>query len=521
MPMDGGGPLSTVYSPQGGRGIRQKPTTHPASDLGGVKTFIGNSEGRWIDSAGTRKYKDAAYCGRDAHQCYNAANDTDTAPWFHSFCKESKTQQLQSQIRGDTGEGEHCRAKEPTLVPRKYRSRTFPLHSPTTISDPLSFSLHIAPNLLYSGQQACAPFTHPLSSAANRAAESLSNRLKFLTPATETANPCKLTCRLPNSVTSHHVATGEAEWEAVHLLQEATGSPKMDERGTFTFLDKQRVDLPASPLTPHLRWLHLIPEPVCSWLRDPELHFLANPMLQALDSAASLPGHRVYAITGHFPAIIEKAYTAGVVTWSDPLSETQEYRAMASKITMTSFAVRKDQNHDRMISWPRVQNSYMPQPPHTELPSPDMFSSIRVPDSATLSGFYFDIDNMFHNIMLPSALSRLMPLAPVKASSLSPATLQKIEEDFGRPILLSENLRPLQATLPMGFKWAVYIAHTIAARCMHQAYALFRASNAACGQTSTARMLHLRRSEGLLPLRLGDVLLLHIIDDVNCGTIVR
>lgn len=122
---------------------------------------------------------------------------------------------------------------------------------------------------------------------------------------------------------------------------------------------------------------------------------------------------------------------------------------------------------------------------------------------------------MFHNIRLPHSVAKMMPLAAVQASSLSPQTIARLSRDFNRSISPSELLRPLQATLPMGFKWAVYIAHTVSTRCMERSYALLRSSAASKCLPSTARMLSLRREPGLRHFRTGDVMLLHIIDDIN------
>ena len=67
----------------------------------------------------------------------------------------------------------------------------------------------------------------------------------------------------------------------------------------------------------------------------------------------------------------------------------------------------------------------------------------------------------------------------------------------------------------MGFKWAVYIAHTIAAQCMKHAFAAMKASHGFPEIPCQARLVTMLRGEGLIVLRSGDILLLHIIDDVN------
>ncbi len=133
---------------------------------------------------------------------------------------------------------------------------------------------------------------------------------------------------------------------------------------------------------------------------------------------------------------------------------------------MTSFAVVKNEQKDRLISWPHVQNSDFLDPPKVDLPDPFLLSRLRIAANSKLSGFALDIANMFHNIKLPVWLVPFFPLHPVRFGNL-PGELQRAvmsEMRLQRRPQQSSLLRPTPEHLAYGFKWAVYIAHTICRR---------------------------------------------------------
>ena len=74
-------------------------------------------------------------------------------------------------------------------------------------------------------------------------------------------------------------------------------------------------------------------------------------------------------------------------------------------------------------------------------------------------------------------------------------------------------MRPLQHTLPMGFKWAVYIAHNFAKSCVTQARWNVLSSDHQLMRRP--RLKSFMRRSGVIELSDGDDLLMHIIDDVN------
>ena len=177
---------------------------------------------------------------------------------------------------------------------------------------------------------------------------------------------------------------------------------------------------------------------------------------------------------------------------------------------MTSFAVTKNGERDRLISWPKVQNMYMPDPPYTDLPNPSHFDKLRQPGNNQLGAFYFDVENMFHNIRLPDSLSRFFPLQTVAFGQLPKALRNELCGKWGFTPDSTARIRPLQTTLPMGFKWAVFIAHTFANTCVRQAFNMATISN---DQEKT--LIPLNNETGTLYLKSGDALLLHIIDDIT------
>ena len=126
---------------------------------------------------------------------------------------------------------------------------------------------------------------------------------------------------------------------------------------------------------------------------------------------------------------------------------------MASHLTMLWFAERKEVQRDRMISWPRTQNEMMPDPPYVDIPDPSNFGRLRMPNNADLQAIYFDIENMFHNIRLPSSMVKLFPLRPVSFGDLPGNLQRRMETTLRYHPKQKERFRPLQATLSMGFHW--------------------------------------------------------------------
>lgn len=141
--------------------------------------------------------------------------------------------------------------------------------------------------------------------------------------------------------------------------------------------------------------------------------------------------------------------------------------SFADEITVSSIAVCKDYESDRLISWPRLQNSYFEQPPDVDLPHPGVLSRVHLHSKSVRAtqGFEMDVTNMFHQLVLPRWLSMLLPFTKVVFGNLTGAAqlalMRKLE--FDKRPRQNSLFRPHLRTMPMGFSWAVHVAHEVAA----------------------------------------------------------
>lgn len=69
--------------------------------------------------------------------------------------------------------------------------------------------------------------------------------------------------------------------------------------------------------------------------------------------------------------------------------------------TMSSFAATKSPDAKRIICWPHAKNGLFIVPTTPDLPDPGFFSRMEFTIQAHISGFSLDIQNMFHNFLLP------------------------------------------------------------------------------------------------------------------------
>lgn len=288
-------------------------------------------------------------------------------------------------------------------------------------------------------------------------------------------------------------------------------------KGDFKLLDASRIDLPTRCRPESsAAWIQRMPGPVHEIFSDNHLVHLLSPVRRALHDSPEIPVPRVHSLTGHYAKVLLRMHDAGMLQWSVIENEDPQYTELADALVMTSFAVLKDETRDRLISWPRVQNLYMPDPPHTALPNPGHFSKIRTPRDSALSGFYSDIENMFHNIRMPPHLAAFFPMKEIPFGSLPGPLQRSLRNTLGYQPRQAARLRPLQCTLPMGFKWAVFISHTFVQSCYMEALNVFLSTLNHFGTTfSLPRILLLHQASGIVKLNTFSVLVLHIIDDLN------
>jgi hypothetical protein len=110
------------------------------------------------------------------------------------------------------------------------------------------------------------------------------------------------------------------------------------------------------------------------------------------------------------------------------------------------FAVVKDANSLRLIIDAQPANAYFIEPPHTELPTPDLFARLHSDPSMPLWVAKVDIDNFYHRIKLPQWMHDYFGL-PIRA------------RDVGLHSLFGDIwIHPCCATMPMGWNHAVHAA---------------------------------------------------------------
>eukprot|EP00737_Agarophyton_chilense_P002674 gb/GEZJ01003069.1/.p1 GENE.gb/GEZJ01003069.1/~~gb/GEZJ01003069.1/.p1 ORF type:complete len:371 (-),score=26.76 gb/GEZJ01003069.1/:1577-2689(-) len=185
-------------------------------------------------------------------------------------------------------------------------------------------------------------------------------------------------------------------------------------RGIFKRIVSQRIALPVPKQSSNpndcQQWISRLPSTIQN-LFPLETESAFQRILEeklftdtnAAQRRASLPSPILHASTSQYVLLLERLQKSKMLTWSIVHEEPESYSTLATALQMTLFSVTKSPGQDRLISWPRVQNELLPDPPHTPLPNPGLFESIRT--NGNLLAVYFDVANMFHNITLPPSLS--------------------------------------------------------------------------------------------------------------------
>ena len=188
------------------------------------------------------------------------------------------------------------------------------------------------------------------------------------------------------------------------------------------------------------------------------------------------------------------------------------WQALRGFITLTSFGVRNSDTLDRLIFWPRIQNELFVDPSSTDLTDPSMFSRLVLSARIHSVGFALDIANMFHNIVIPAWLVKLLPLSKIAFGNQPGRTQRRIMEKLKlkRKPRQNQLFRPHQRTLPMGFKSAMHIAHSIAATIVDQTF-----SSLIIRPPKNLNFVRLTKTQRTIFLDPGTVLALQIIDDIN------
>jgi hypothetical protein len=284
------------------------------------------------------------------------------------------------------------------------------------------------------------------------------------------------------------------------------------ERGDFALIDADRIDVPEAG-TETFDWTCCLPGTSATIFGARFQADFASPFEAAVREAGQddLPCARTWALPGHYDRVVRLAAEAGMLKFSLIETEDPAYTSLADRLVMTLFGVGKDETHDRLICWPRVQNALMPAPSGVDLPDPSAFARLRIPSERRLGAFVFDIRNMFHVIWLPDRLSRYFVWPSISFGNLSGADQASLAIKAGRRPNQRALVRPTQCTTPMGWKWSVFIAQSLAEHSVRAGLAMAR---------RVARMPKFRVVRvvpGTAPLHVesGDLLVCHVLDDVN------
>lgn len=98
--------------------------------------------------------------------------------------------------------------------------------------------------------------------------------------------------------------------------------------------------------------------------------------------------------------------------------------------------------------------------------------------TVTESGIYLDVSNMFHNMPLPLHMIDLFPLPTITFRQLDAEAQTAVPKSIGAPNLhVGIIIRLSQAKMPMGFTWAVFLAHNATTNIMKEAYNTTRSNN--------------------------------------------
>lgn len=117
------------------------------------------------------------------------------------------------------------------------------------------------------------------------------------------------------------------------------------------------------------------------------------------------------------------------------------------------FAVDKGEGKQRLILDARPANAMLRPSPAVELPTPDVIAALEAPPRSTLYVAKLDVQDCYHNIVVPQWLRAYFALPAVRAGELGLSGYAADELVF-----------PCCKTLPMGFSHSVFLAQTVHVR---------------------------------------------------------
>lgn len=310
--------------------------------------------------------------------------------------------------------------------------------------------------------------------------------------------------------------------ETGDILTEVDVNPEKGfARGIFKDnFDPARLALPpAKPSTwvhDHTKWTEYLDANLRADITTNFERNFADPIIKAIQENTKLPTPMNYCKPGTYPQLLNKMNQSGLLHWR--LDEVRNTRLSnyAHLLQLTIFAITKSIHTDRLISWPRLANYVSLLPPKPDLPDSSLFEYLCVEPKANNeeAGIYLDVANMFHNMPLPIPMTDLFPLPTISFAELDQEAQASILKATGAPSLHDDTIiRPSQATMPMGFTWAVVLAHNSTTNIIQAAYT-------AAAQTHTTilnstRLTFFNRASAPFMLSKGTALALAIIDDIT------
>lgn len=89
-----------------------------------------------------------------------------------------------------------------------------------------------------------------------------------------------------------------------------------------------------------------------------------------------------------YPALLQGMHEAVMLYWRDDNRNCRPLHRVPNQLQLTLFAVSKSLDKDRLISWPRVCNTFCTLPPEPDFPYPSFLSQVRWIGDKKSSVFY-------------------------------------------------------------------------------------------------------------------------------------
>ena len=222
-----------------------------------------------------------------------------------------------------------------------------------------------------------------------------------------------------------------------------------------------RVALPTSPPSSHL--LSLLPHHLQTVYASPSSSLLA---------VSSLPSSHARVLGSHsqYISLLRRMADLGMIDFTSSPAAVNGV-----------FAVRKDACSQRLIIDATNANTCFHPPPHTSLPSPELFCQLVVPSSSGWCIAKSDISHFYHSILLPSWLRPYFALPAVDPFELGLSVAPS-----------SARIFPMCTTMPMGWSHSVFLAQALHEHIISSLPLFTNGSASFLSNTSNRLLDHLR-----------------------------